>query len=306
MRLHLRRLLLRVLLVCALLFAGFKVYQNNTAAEGRSGERQTPRDTAMYPGANPTRMHGILGRRPDGTMGYTPKPCPTNYNMAQELKNNGFFGRLSDCIPLDRNITDGRHPECRRVQYDLASLPTTSVIFVFYNEWLSVLMRSVHSVLNRTPPQLLHEIVLVDDGSDKPWLGEELEEYIRLLPKVKLVRNAQRSGLVKARLRGIKESTADTFTVLDSHIEVEEGWCEPLMARIKGDRYRVLMPQIDGINQEVGTPDVTMGEGGGAFIVGVGASCAVFMRLLFTASSFPIPSSSFLHFPQSTRRLSQS
>ena len=60
-----------------------------------------------------------------------------------------------------------------------------------------------------------------------------------------------RSGLVKARLKGISEATAETFTVLDSHIEVEEGWCEPLMARMKDHPKRVLMPQIDGVNQEV-------------------------------------------------------
>jgi hypothetical protein len=35
-------------------------------------------------------------------------------------------------------------------------------------------------------------------------------------------------------------------TVLDSHIEVQTGWLEPLMARIAGDSSRVVMPVIDG------------------------------------------------------------
>lgn len=46
-------------------------------------------------------------------------------------------------------------------------LPRTSVIIVFHNEGWSVLMRTVHSVINRTPPQFLEEILLVDDFSDK-------------------------------------------------------------------------------------------------------------------------------------------
>lgn len=212
---------------------------------------------SRYVGASQYAMHGRLGLRADGTPGYVPKPCPPQTaNVAEELRNNGFYGRLSDCIPLDRNVSDGRDPLCKRVQYDLDALPQTSVIFVFYNEWFSVLLRSVHSVLNRTPPQLLKEIILVDDGSDKPWLMQPLEEYIALLPKVRLVRQPIRSGLVKARLRGIEEATAETFTILDSHIEVEEGWCEPIMQRIMGDPSRVIMPQIDGIDQETFEPRV--------------------------------------------------
>lgn len=239
----------RVVVALLLVGIGFHYYRLQSN-EKVAVDRDHP---SNYKGSSKYQMHGILGRRSDGTPGYKLSPCPTNFKIADELRNNGFFGRLSDCIPLDRNITDGRHKMCPRVQYDLESLPQTSVIFVFYNEHFSVLMRSVHSVLNRTPPQLLKEIILVDDGSDKPWLGKQLEDYIALLPKVRLLRNEKRSGLVIARLNGINAARAETFTVLDSHIEVEEGWCEPLMQRIKGDRRRVLMPQIDGVDQEVGT-----------------------------------------------------
>ena len=58
------------------------------------------------------------------------------------------------------------------------------MIFIFYNEPISPLMRSIHSVLHRTPPELLKEIILIDDGSDAEWMGAELERHVRTLPKV--------------------------------------------------------------------------------------------------------------------------
>ena len=44
-------------------------------------------------------------------------------------------------------------------------LPQLSVIFIFVNEALSVLLRSVHTVIQRTPAHLLREVILVDDHS---------------------------------------------------------------------------------------------------------------------------------------------
>lgn len=46
-------------------------------------------------------------------------------------------------------------------------LPTTTIIMCFVDEVWSTLLRSVHSVLSRSPPHLVEEIILVDDFSTK-------------------------------------------------------------------------------------------------------------------------------------------
>ena len=53
---------------------------------------------------------------------------------------------------------------CRNLSFP-SSLPEVSVVFIFVNEALSVLLRSIRSAMERTPPHLLKEIILVDDNS---------------------------------------------------------------------------------------------------------------------------------------------
>lgn len=144
---------------------------------------------------------------------------------------------------LYRPIRDTRHYRCTSVHYD-TNLPATSIIITFHNEARSTLLRTVKSVLNRSPPSLIQEIILVDDFSIDPDDCQLLSK----IPKVKCLRNSRREGLIRSRVRGADAAVADVLTFLDSHCEVNNEWLQPMLQRVKEDSTRVVSPIIDVIS----------------------------------------------------------
>ncbi|ELU07165.1 hypothetical protein CAPTEDRAFT_143879 [Capitella teleta] len=159
-----------------------------------------------------------------------------------------FNQHASDLVSFERTIPDSRPPRCRDKSFDYSSLPKMSVIICFTEESWSTLLRSVHSVLNRTPPELLEEIILVDDFSQRGHLHAKLDNYLTRLPKVTLIRLPSRQGLIRARLRAIEIARGPVLTFLDSHVECNVGWAEPLLQRISHNRRVIVAPVIDAIS----------------------------------------------------------
>ena len=91
----------------------------------------------------------------------------------------------------------------------------------------------MHSITNRSPDHLIEEIILIDDKSDMDHLKEPLDQYMKSFPKVKILRHKDRQGLIRCRMFGATRAKAKVLTFLDSHIEAEDGWLEPLLHRVK-------------------------------------------------------------------------
>lgn len=182
---------------------------------------------------------------------------------------------VSQHIPMDRKVPDLRLEECKYWHYP-TDLPTASVVIVFHNEGFTTLLRTVHSVLLRSPKKFLREVLLVDDFSDKKDLKGDLDRYIKenfgqfntnwkpeifenplegenlndKSGKVRLIRNEARQGLIRTRVRGAKEALGKVVVFLDAHCEVNKNWLVPLLASIAENSQTVAVPIIDGIDSE--------------------------------------------------------
>jgi hypothetical protein len=123
-------------------------------------------------------LHARLNLTNPGHMG-SGVHLPENLDFdIQEMLNNSWKTYkinefISSLVPLDRELPDFRNEYCKQQNYS-QNLPMASMILVFHNEALSMILRTVYSILNRSPEELIREIILVDDCSS---LSESFMNY---------------------------------------------------------------------------------------------------------------------------------
>lgn len=97
--------------------------------------------------------------------------CPDSSKRSSSVKVSCVERWSSSSVNHDvKTNTRKSFYRCKFWHYD-ENLLTSSVVIVFHNEGWSTLMRTVHSVIKRTPRKYLAEIVLIDDFSNKGMLA---------------------------------------------------------------------------------------------------------------------------------------
>ncbi|XP_039492059.1 putative polypeptide N-acetylgalactosaminyltransferase 13 [Drosophila santomea] len=164
---------------------------------------------------------------------------------------------LSNALGLIRKLPVTRHYSCT-TRNPILPPPldaNVSVVISFHNEARSMLLRTIVSLLLRTPEDYLHELILVDDGSQrdvtllddlKRWLGRVFGSRQRL--GLIFLRNEERMGLIWSRNRGASLASGRYVLFLDSHCEVNDGWLEPLLERLAGNANLAVSPLLDPID----------------------------------------------------------
>jgi polypeptide N-acetylgalactosaminyltransferase len=106
--------------------------------------------------------------------------------------------------------------------------------------------RTILSVYAATPPEVLHEIIVVDDNSSPPL--ESLFHFDPADYKLKFVRSNVTLGLIDAKHQGAEASSGDIIVFFDCHVKPALGYWVPFVREIADNPKRVVVPAITALN----------------------------------------------------------
>ena len=172
---------------------------------------------------------------------------------------------------LPEKVKEFFNPLCGHSRFNETNLPDVSVILTTQNEisgWTTI---SVHSIIARTPPHLLNEVIIIDDNGMPPEVrgadinNTELDELERL-PKVKVFRNVEKKGCAASRLVGARAAKGAVLMFVDSHVEMlHSTWYQHLLVPIVENPRTVATQSLENIDDGGGKEY----KGGGGNSLGV-------------------------------------
>lgn len=109
-------------------------------------------------------------------------------------------------------------------------------------------LKTVQSVFQNTPSELLHEIVVVDDGSKPPLSQTHLSADVQAQYKVRVLRHEETVGLIGAKKTGGDSATGDIVVFFDCHVAPQPNWEKDFFSLISENYRRVVVPQITALN----------------------------------------------------------
>lgn len=124
---------------------------------------------------------------------------------------------------------------------------TISVVLPCFNEG-EFARKTVKAVFGTVPSEALHEIIVVDDGSDEPLHRKYVNKKVQEKYRVKLLQHDKSYGLIKAKFTGGVAATGDVIVFFDCHVAPIKGWHAVFLERMKANYKRVVVPRITDLN----------------------------------------------------------
>lgn len=172
-------------------------------------------------------------------------------NAADQL--DGFLSKREKTaaeLPSFPQPPEVRHQRCRGAKYDFKELPTVTMVIPYLNETWTQIRQTLSGVLANTPPELLDEILMVDDGNSKEW--QHHEDMTNLSPKVRVHRNEERQGLIRSKVIGAETVKSPVIVFMEPHCIVNKQWLEPLLVQLahSNGHSTLVMPVLDIIPED--------------------------------------------------------
>ncbi|CUV06621.1 unnamed protein product [Cryptosporidium hominis] len=137
-----------------------------------------------------------------------------------------------------------------------------SIVIPAHNED-EFISKTIIFTIESTPTELLREIIIVDDFSEKPVfeiLEEELPENYKKY--VKIIRLKKCEGLIRSKIIGADAALGPNIFFLDGHCKPKKGWSEALVKSIRENYKRVVCPIVQSISNidwsDIGTAGAKM------------------------------------------------
>ena len=124
-----------------------------------------------------------------------------------------------------------------------------SIVISYHNELEVLIMRTLTTIIHRTPLNNLLEIILIDDHSSLNVTREVLDYAGEQRMPVRHLKNLEQLGIAGSRLRGVQEARGDVVVILDSHMEVSIVWLEPLLNILETRPGAVAVPVLHMIQE---------------------------------------------------------
>jgi len=194
-------------------------------------------------GGGPHQAGGLAGL--DGALAqhqphHPPLPILADVNAGKDLDGNPFI--------LDADIST------------LTWKPQTISVVLPCAEEREYAVKTAESVHANTPADVLHEIIIVDDGSNPPLEQTHFPLDLQHKLKVKILRHEETVGLIGAKKTGGNAADGDVVVFFDCHVAPQPNWYKSFLRLIGENWRRLVVPQITELNIDTWTQ---VGRGGG-------------------------------------------
>jgi len=116
-------------------------------------------------------------------------------------------------------------------------------------------VKTVKSVFNSVPPELLYEIVVVDDGSEPPLAHTHMPRSMQEQYKVKMMRHPRTIGLIGSKKTGGDGANGDIIVFFDCHVAPQPNWYKDFFDLIGENYRRMVVPSITNLNIDTWTQE---------------------------------------------------